>query len=131
MSFVMRFLGRIALVVGSFGAAGCAPEFDHAEISGVKQTGLGGGLTMTKLDVPEGLIVKAHIVMWNDDKKAMGLSIRAADPAVIEVASVVNDRDYAFVGLRTGHTQVEFRADDKLVLTVDAEVKPQPDMPAP
>jgi hypothetical protein len=120
-----------AIFAGLLGLAACGPDYDHTEISAVKSPALGGGLTMQKLDVHEGLIVKAHIVVWNDDKEPMPLDVRAVDPTIVEVAGVVSDRDYAFVGLKAGHTQVEFRADGDVVLTVDADVLPQPDQPPP
>jgi hypothetical protein len=123
---------RAAIVLGALGlaSAACGPEYDRTEISAVKPSDLGGGISRAKLDVPEGLIVKAHVVVWNDDNEPMPLTIRSLDPNVVEVAGVVNDRDYAFVGRKAGRTQVEFKAEDTVVLTLEAEVVAQPELPS-
>jgi hypothetical protein len=125
----LRTIGLASiLALGSMALAGCGPDYDHTDITGVKSSDLGGGVDRGAIAVPEGLIVKAHIVAWNDDKKQMGLTIRSRNPDVVEVAGVVNDHDYAFLGHTIGHTDIEFVADDKVVLTVGADVTPQPEV---
>jgi hypothetical protein len=123
--------GGLLLATLAIGVAACGPEYERTEITGVKQTDLGGNITIEQINVPEGLIIKAHIVVWNDDNVQMPLAVRAVDPSIIEVAGVVNDRDYAFVGLKQGHTQIQFVAEDTVVLTVEADVTAQPALPAP
>ena len=130
MSFSsLRNVALASLVaLGSMALVGCGPDYDHTDITGVKASDLGGDVNKGAITVPEGLIVKAHIVSWNDDKKEMALSIRSRNPDIVEVAGVVNDHDYAFLGHAIGHTDIEFAADDKVVLTVGADVTPQPDV---
>jgi hypothetical protein len=120
-----------AIVASAVGLAACGPKYDHTDITAVKSSGLGGGLDKAALSVPEGLVVKAHIVVMNDDNKPMDVSIRALDPSFVEVAGVVNDRDYAFLGKRVGHTQIEFATDDTVVLTLEADVTAQPEPSSP
>lgn len=120
---------RSSLLLGALALVACGTEYERTEISGVKKTDLGGDLTVQRLAVPEGLIVKAHIVVWNDDNVQMPLAVRSVDPSVVEVAGVVNDRDYAFIGLKAGRTQIQFVAEDSVVLTVEAEVTAQPPLP--
>jgi hypothetical protein len=107
----------------------CGADYDHTDITSVKASDLGGGIDKTTLSIPEGLILKAHVDSKNDDNKSMGLSIRSLDPTVVEVAGVISDHDYAFIGRKQGRTQIEFKADDTVVLTVDALVTPQPSTP--
>ena len=130
MSSLMNVV-RSALILGvlSFGAIACGAEYERTEITGVRVSNLGGEVSVQRIDVPEGLIVKAHIVVWNDDNEAMTLSVRAVDPNIVEVAGVVNDRDYAFIGKKQGRTAVQFLADGKVVLTVQADVTAQPTLP--
>lgn len=120
-----------SFIVLSFGVGACGPDYDHTDITGVKASGLAGSFDKAKLDVHEGLIVKAHIVGWNDDREAVPLEVRAVDPTVVEVAGIISDRDYAFVGLRSGHTQIELRFEGEVVLIVEADVHPQPELPPP
>jgi hypothetical protein len=120
------------LVLGTLamGVAGCGPEYDRTEISDVKgQDRLGGNVSVQRIDVPEGLVITARIVVWNDDDEPMPLTIRPKRPEVVEVTPVVNDRNYAFVGLQQGNTEIELVADGTVVLTVVANVTPQPALP--
>lgn len=110
-------------------ATACGPDYDRTDIQGVIASPLGGRVDRTRIEVPVGMIVKAHIVPWNDDREPMEATIRSRDPGVVEVAQVVSDRDYAFLGLRRGTTQIEIRADGDLVLVIDAIVSDQ--APAP
>jgi len=107
---------------------GCGPDYDRTEIN-AQPSKLGGGVTKSRIEVPLGMVVKAHIVSYDDDEKVMKATFRVADPAILEVAGVVTDSDYAFLGLRPGITQVELRADGDLVLIVDAVVTEQPAAP--
>lgn len=129
----MRSLrGLAALVLGAAlatGITGCAPEYDHTEISGVRQNLLGGRVDRARIEVHAGLIVTAHIVSYNDDNKVMAMTLRAKDPLIVEVASVISEYDYAFIGLKPGATDVEVLADNKVVLIIAAVVAPQPAQP--
>jgi len=125
-----RLFRRMAVLGGlALSLAACGPEYDRTEITGVRKTQLGGDVSTQRIEVPEGLVIKAHIVVWNDDNEQMELAVRSKDPSIIEVAGVVNERDYAFLGKRRGRTEIEFVADDTVVLTVEANVTAQPALP--
>lgn len=107
-------------------AVACGDDYDHADISGVQASPLGGDFSVQHLTVPEGTIVKAHIVLKNDDDEKMQLAVDSKDTRILEVHGIVNDSDYAFLGMSVGHTQLVFKADDDVVLVVEADVTPQP-----
>ena len=131
MSSLSNFARRAVLLAGlALGLMACGPEYDRTEISAVRgHTTLGGALSTQRLDVPEGLVITAHIAVWNDDNEQMPLGIRSKDPSIIEVKGVVNERNYAFVGHKEGTTEIEFIADGDLVLTIPATVTKQPALP--
>ena len=110
----------------ALGLVACGPDYDHTDISAVRKTKLGGDINIQRLEVPEGLVLKAHIAVWNDDEETMPLVVRSKDPSIVEVAGVVSDRDYAFLGLQRGRTEIEFVADGTVVLTIEANVVAQP-----
>ena len=104
----------------------CGPDYKKMEISGRKESPLGGKVEPNHVSVPEGMIVKAHIVPYNDDNELMQAHVFSHDPSILEVTAVVNDRDYAFIGKKPGRTRVEFQADGETVLVVEADVTEQP-----
>lgn len=118
------------LAMVALGVSACGPEYDRTEISAVKGDGtLGGTISTRRLDVPEGLVITAHVVVMNDDDEPMPLEIRSKDPSIVEVRPVVNPRNYAFLGLKQGTTEVQFVADGSVVLTIPATVIQQPELP--
>lgn len=123
--------GRAALLCAlmALPMVACGPDYDHLELSGEKASPLGGDVKENHITVPEGMIVKVHVVPWNDDKETMPGHVFSHDADTMEIAAIVNDRDYAFIGKKPGHTQVEFQADGKTVLIVEADVTPQPAAP--
>jgi len=126
----LRGLAALALVaLLAAGTSGCAPEYDHTEITGIRQSMLGGRVDRARIEVPAGMIVTAHVVSYNDDNKVMGMTLRAKDPEIVEVTPVVSEYDYAFIGLKPGATDVEVLADNKVVLIISAVVAPQPAPP--
>ncbi len=117
------FVGAIALA-----SIACGPEYERTEFSATVAE-LGGSVSVQRLELYEGMIVKSHIVAWNDDREPMPLLVRTGDPATVEVAGVISPHDYAFVGRQAGTTKIEFVADGTLVLVIEAVVLPQPDLP--
>jgi hypothetical protein len=105
----------------------CGPDYERTEVTAVKPSPLGGTATSRLVSVPEGMIVKAHVVSTNDDNEVMHAHVFSRDDSIVEVVAVVNDRDYAFIGKRPGRTEVEFQADGETVFTVIAEVTAQPE----
>jgi len=129
-SLSYRIRGAIVAAALALGVTACGPEYDRTEISAVRgQDTLGGTINNQRLDVPEGLVITAHIVAWNDDNEQMPLGVRSKDPSIVEVAGVVNDRSYAFLGLKQGRTEIELVADGTVVLTIPATVSAQPSLP--
>lgn len=127
MSSVKSILGRAIVLAGIVGAAvACGPDYERMEMSGTVKDDFGGTIDIRRLTVHEGMIVKSHLVAWNDDQEAMPLVVRVEDPDTVELASVISDRDYAFIGRKQGRTRINFEADGVLVLIVEAEVVPQP-----
>ena len=59
----------------------------------------------------------------------MDLQVRTDDPSVVQIAGVISDHDYAFIGKKQGKTSISFRADDTVVLLIDADVVAQPELP--
>lgn len=104
----------------------CGPDYYETEVTAVKPSPLGGTASNRLVSVPEGMIVKAHVVPFNDDREAMQAHVFSHDDTIVEVVAVVNDRDYAFIGKKPGRTEVEFQADGETVFTVIAEVTAQP-----
>jgi len=126
----MRAFPKLAaLALASAALAGCGPDYDHTEIVGIVPSRLGGRIDYTRVEVPVGMVVKAHIAPYNDERELMPTSVRSLDPSVMEVSSVITDQDFAFLGLRPGVTQIELRAEGELVLVLDAVVTEQPAAP--
>lgn len=118
-----------ACALAAFAATACGPEFDRTEINAVVSSGLGGSINKSRVTVTEGMALKAHIVPVDDDDEPMPMQIRSRDPDIMDVTRVVSDRDYAFLGLRQGRTEIEIRADGEIVLILEAVVTPQPSAP--
>lgn len=129
MKLVRRCLAALLLAMALSSVAACAPEYDHTDIGQARQSVLGGRVDRQGIQVPEGMIVTAHIVAYNDDDKIMTMSLRATDPTILDVANVITEHDFAFIGRKQGTTEVELRADDRVVLVMQAVVGPQPTPP--
>lgn len=122
----MKKTSALSLVAFALALGACGPSYDHTEITGIVASPLGGAVTFQSVDVPEGMIVKAHIASLNDDDDLMDGIVRSHDESVVRVSRLVSDRDFAFEGLKPGRTEVEILADGKLVLVLDAIVSAQP-----
>lgn len=130
----MRRLARVLVCIVSsalaLALAGCGAEYDHTEISNVKGSPpFQGTMTYARVVVPVGMVVTAHIVSLDDDRKTMSTALRSKNTSVVQVATVVSADDYAFFGLAAGTTDVELTADGKVVLIVTAVVTDQPSLP--
>ncbi len=124
-----RLLSGLGLVVALAGLAGCTAQYDHTDIGQARASVLGGRVDRQGISVPEGMVVTVHIVSYNDDDNIMTMSLRAKDPTILDVSNVISDHDFAFIGLKQGVTDVELRADDRVVLVMQAVVGPQPASP--
>jgi hypothetical protein len=127
--FIRGAAAASAIAISAVVLAGCGPEYDHTDITAVKASPLGGSMNFTRIEVPVGMIVKARIISYDDERKEMAADIRVADPGVVEATGVVTNGDYAFLGLKPGTTDVTIRADGKVVLIITAIVTAQPPLP--
>ncbi|MDB4938680.1 MAG: hypothetical protein JWP87_5652 [Labilithrix sp.] len=123
-----RLLACALLAALALGLGGCGPDYDHTDIASVRSppAPLTGHVDYARVQVSLGAVVTAHIVPYDDDHKVMSVDLRSKDPSVVEVTNVVSDHDYAFLGMKTGTTEVELRADGHLVLILTAVVTDQP-----
>ena len=129
----LRVLGSLALLVAlAVGSTGCVADYDHTDITGVRPSAAlsaGEGMDRSHIAVHAGLVLTAHIVSYNNDNHIMTMSVRAADPTILDVSNVISDHDFAFIGLKPGVTDVEVLADNKVVLIISAVVIAQPAVP--
>jgi hypothetical protein len=125
---IRRFLSGAALTaVALLAVTGCKSEYDRTVITaGSRPSPFPGHVTEQGILVTNGMVTTAHIVSYNDDDNIMTMNVRAVDPTVLDVSNVISDHDFAFVGLKVGTTDVEIRADDKVVLIIAATVAAQP-----
>lgn len=108
------------------GVAGCGPDYERTDITNPRPSPLGGRVDRSRIEVPAGMVITAHIIPYDDDQEIMPIDLRSRDTGILEVAGVITEHDYAFFGLRPGTTQIELRADNRLVLVIDAVVTEQP-----
>jgi hypothetical protein len=129
VKLIGRSLSGLFLALALSSLAGCTAQYDHTDIGQARASVLGGRVDRQGISVPEGMIVTVHIVSYNDDDNIMTMSLRAKDPSILDVSNVISDHDFAFIGLKQGTTDVELRADDRVVLVMQAVVGPQPSAP--
>jgi hypothetical protein len=123
-SFLSHAVFAVAIAAGMMG---CKSEYDRTVITaGSRPSPFPGHVTEESILVTNGTVTTAHIVSYNDDDNIMTMNVRAVDPTVLDVSNVISDHDFAFVGLKVGTTDVEIRADDKVVLVISASVVAQP-----
>jgi hypothetical protein len=124
---ILRCMGVVAAL--AFGSIACGPDYERTDITSTVPDELGGGVNVQKLTVHEGMILKTHLTVWNDDKEQMKLTIRSDRDDIVEVGNVISANDFVFIGKHIGQAAIEIRADDELVLRIFAEVVPQPAPP--
>jgi len=116
----------LGLGLASLALGGCGPDFDRVSIDGIVGTNNGSRVDVARVVVPEGMVVKAHIVAYNDDNEPMGTRVETRNGRVLGTSYVISDHDFAFYGIGAGETDVDVYADGKLVLVMHATVTPQP-----
>lgn len=121
-----KIVTLLAVTLGGLAVAACGPDYDRTEITNVLASPLGGSVDYRQINVHSGMVVKAKILPYNDSNERMSCRLRSLDPRVVDVLQVVNDGDFAFLGLAPGRTQIEVRADDRIILVLDAVVTEQP-----
>ena len=107
----------------SFAAVACGgPHYSTHEIDKVVSP-TGGTMTLSKVTVPLGGAVKAHVVAYNNDHKRMGGGVLSDNPSVVGVSNVITgDDDWIFLGVTAGTTVVHLQADGQVVRDIEAEV---------
>lgn len=125
-----RILVSAMLALCLSGLTACGAEYERTEITPTQASHpLGGTVSAQRIDVPEGLVLTARVVIYDDDGEIMPFTIRSKEPAILKVDPVVNVHNYSFIGVAQGQTEIEFVADDSVVLTVTATVMKQPEQP--
>lgn len=123
---IRKVLASAALLLGVSALSGCGPDFDHVSIDGVVTSSLGASrIDTARVTVAEGMVLKAHIVAFNDDNEVMETRVETKQGGILGMSRVISDGDFAFYGISAGETEVELYADGKLVLIMKATVTPQ------
>ncbi|MBX3232977.1 MAG: hypothetical protein KIT84_11655 [Labilithrix sp.] len=112
-------------------AAGC-DSYQRTDVTAVVSSIQGtsfsstDAVTPTSVRITEGNIVKAHVVIYDDDDEPMPLTMRSTRPDIIEVAAVQSRDDYTFTGLQVGEATIELISDGDVVNVLNATVVAQP-----
>ncbi len=98
------------------------PHYSTHEIdNSVSPTG--GTISLSKVTVPLGGAVKAHIVAYNSDHKRMGGGVESDNATIVGVSQVITgEDDWVFLGVTAGTTVVHLQADGQVVRDIQAEV---------
>lgn len=116
--------GSLVCLTLSLGLAACEGDFNRVEIK-KQPSKIGGDITRSRLEVPVGMIVKAHLAPLDDDFDVMDATVTVDDDSVLEAAPVVSEADFAFIGLKPGATEIVLRANGRTVLIIPAVVTEQ------
>ena len=119
-----RLVRWVAVGVAAAALAGCGPDYDHTELTGIVALA-GAECTRERIVVTHGTLLKVHVVSKNDSYDEMDNSVTSANKNVLEVAPVINPRDWTLIGVNPGQTEVEIKANGKTVLIIEAFVVPQ------
>ena len=107
------------------GLVACGPNYDHTTIDNLKGF-VGDDVTFKRVYIVEGTGIKAHIESFDSNDDSMTTEIVAADASLIDVTPTITEHDYLLSGLKAGRTEIQVKADGKLVLRIDALVEAQP-----
>lgn len=112
--------------------AGCGDDYSHTQVTSVVGS-FTGPTTSSKdtidpshIQITEGNILKAHIVVFNDDDEQMPLTIKVTTPGKMEVAAATTPDDYTFIGIEVGQAEIQLIADGNRILSIKADVVAQP-----
>jgi len=123
----MKSFKGIAYAAIAFLAMACGPDFERIDFNAGVQDEFGGQLNIQRFTGHEGMVVKSHVTVWDDDKDQMKLNVNSGDPNIVEVGNIISPNDFAFICKKQGTTTIEFRADDELVFRVEAVCLAQPE----
>jgi hypothetical protein len=110
----------------------CGHDYDHTEITQIIGSySSADTVSLAHIQVTEGNVVTAHIVLKNDDNEKMPLHILSDNPNTCELEPVVNPDVYAFIGKAAGKTTVQFISDEdnERIITIHVDVIPEPSGP--
>ena len=121
----MKAIAR-CLVIAAFALAGCGgnQDYDRTELTGIVKL-QDAECTRERIVVKHGTALKVHIVSKNDGDDDMTNQVSSRNPNIVEVAPVITEHDWTFLGITPGHAEVEIKADNKTVLIIDAWVVAQ------
>jgi hypothetical protein len=119
-----RLLFALVLAL-SANVLACAPEYDHTDIMMVRSSDPSDRIDRKGIELSEGMLFTAHLLAWNDRDKTMVTRLRSTDPSVLEIANLTTANTYAFMGMKSGVTEIEVTANDALVLIIPVLVRPQ------
>ncbi len=106
-------------------ASGCTASYGHTDIDKVASGETGGTVSSHMITIPLGTVVTAHVAPFNTDGNPMEGSVDVDDGSIIQVDPTVDDKHYAFQGIKLGKTSVSLTADGLVIAVIQAEVVPQ------
>jgi hypothetical protein len=128
---IHRILLPLLAAACAIGTAACGPDYKETDITGIVKGASGNDINYNHVTVLEGTVLKAHIASVNSKGDTMGNAMRTDDPSVMDVAYIISDHDWAFLGIKAGTTKITIQANEQTVLIIDANVVAQPDAPSP
>jgi hypothetical protein len=113
----------LALSALAFSAVACGgPHYQTHEIDKVVAP-TGGTMSLTKIRIPLGGAVKAHLVAYDDNHHYMTGGVTSDAPNIIAPENeITGDDDWVFLGVTPGTTVVHLQANGVVVHDIDAEV---------
>lgn len=125
--------GAAALVlIGLLGGAllGCAPDFDHLEMTIDTTPPLAVAVSPTDVAVPVGIAVGVTATPFDTSGEKMAtdvaLSLIPRNQEVIGVQASLGDRSFVFFGVGPGTTSITVEVDHQRRLEIPVTVKLQP-----
>lgn len=126
-----RPAAALALVVLLGGALmGCAPDFDHLEMTIDTTPPLAVSISPTDVAVPVGIAVGVTATPFDTNGEKMDtdvvLSMIPQNQEVIGVQASLDDRSFVFFGVGPGTTSITVEVDHQRQLEIPVTVKLQP-----
>ncbi len=121
-----RFSFLLAFAIAALGTVACGPDYKTTTFTSVVPGAPGNEINSSHVTLAEGTVLKAHIESDNSSNDKMGNTITSSDPSIADVAYVISDHDWLFLGNKAGHTTITIKANEDTVIILDANVIPQP-----
>ncbi len=121
-----RILFLLAAAIASLGVVACGPDYKNTTFTSVVSGAPGNEINSSHVTLAEGTVLKVHIESLNSDNDRMANHIATEDNTVADVAPVISDRDWLFIGNKAGETHITIKANEDTVMVLDAVVIAQP-----